>query len=50
MGHDLIYAVIAVVVAGGGTAGLVPYLRGRRARQQGRPDGGGIIFVTMIAE
>ncbi len=41
MGHDLIYAVIALVVAGGGTAGLVPYLRGRRARQEGGRDAGG---------
>ncbi len=30
MVHDLIYAAIAVVVVGGGTAGLVPYLRSRR--------------------
>jgi fused signal recognition particle receptor len=33
MEQDIIYAVIAFVVAGGGTAGLVPYLRGRRQRQ-----------------
>jgi fused signal recognition particle receptor len=32
MGEDLIIAAIAVVVVGGGTAGLVPYLRGRRQR------------------
>jgi fused signal recognition particle receptor len=32
MVHDLIYAAIAVVVAGGGTAGLVPYFRARRRR------------------
>jgi fused signal recognition particle receptor len=38
MGHDLIYAAIAVVVAGGGTAGLVPYLRGRR-QQRSLPPG-----------
>jgi len=30
MVHDLIYAAIAVVVVGGGTAGLVPYLKSRR--------------------
>lgn len=30
MVHDLIYAVIAAVVVGGGTAGLVPYIRSRR--------------------
>jgi fused signal recognition particle receptor len=30
MVHDLIFAAIAVVVVGGGTAGLVPYLRSRR--------------------
>jgi fused signal recognition particle receptor len=41
MGHDLIYAVIALVVAGGGTAGLVPYLRGRRSRPPAEPGGGG---------
>ncbi len=33
MVHDLIYAVIAVVVVGGGTAGLVPVLRSRRRSQ-----------------
>ncbi len=33
MEQDIIYAVIAFVVAGGGTAGLVPYLRGRRQRK-----------------
>jgi hypothetical protein len=32
MGEDLIIAAFAVVVVGGGTAGLVPYLRGRRQR------------------
>ncbi len=32
MVHDLIYAAIAVVVAGGGTAGLIPYFRTRRQR------------------
>jgi fused signal recognition particle receptor len=41
MGHDLIYAVIALVVAGGGTAGLVPYLRGRRSRPPSGQDSGG---------
>jgi fused signal recognition particle receptor len=45
MGEDLIIAAIAVVVVGGGTAGLVPYLRGRRQRslppgQQGQGGGG----------
>jgi fused signal recognition particle receptor len=34
MEHDIIYGVIALIVAGGGTAGLVPYLRGRRQQQQ----------------
>jgi fused signal recognition particle receptor len=38
MGHDIIIAVIAFVVAGGGTAGLVPYIRGRRSRQLSGPD------------
>jgi fused signal recognition particle receptor len=33
MEQDIIYAVIALIVAGGGTAGLVPYMRGRRQRQ-----------------
>jgi fused signal recognition particle receptor len=33
MEQDIIYAVIALIVAGGGTAGLVPYLRGRRQQQ-----------------
>ena len=42
MGHDLIYAVIALVVAGGGTAGLVPYLRGRRSRPPAGQDSGGV--------
>jgi fused signal recognition particle receptor len=32
MVEDLIIAAVAVVVVGGGTAGLVPYLRGRRER------------------
>jgi fused signal recognition particle receptor len=42
MEQDIIYAVIALVVAGGGTAGLVPYLRGRRQqRLQGRDQRGG---------
>jgi fused signal recognition particle receptor len=42
MEQDIIYAVIALVVAGGGTAGLVPYLRGRRQQQlQGRDQRGG---------
>jgi fused signal recognition particle receptor len=38
MVHDIIYAVIAVVVVGGGTAGLVPFFRSRR-RSQLPPDG-----------
>jgi fused signal recognition particle receptor len=38
MEQDIIYAVIAFIVAGGGTAGLVPYLRGRRQRQLGSRD------------
>jgi fused signal recognition particle receptor len=38
MEQDIIYAVIAFIVAGGGTAGLVPYLRSRRQRQLGRSD------------
>jgi fused signal recognition particle receptor len=45
MGHDLIIAAIAVVVAGGGTAGLVPYLRGRRQQRSlppGQEPGGGV--------
>jgi fused signal recognition particle receptor len=33
MEQDIIYAVIALVVAGGGTAGLVPFLRGRRQQR-----------------
>jgi fused signal recognition particle receptor len=38
MVHDIIYAVIAVVVVGGGTAGLVPVFRSRR-RSPSPPDG-----------
>jgi fused signal recognition particle receptor len=38
MEQDIIYAVIAFIVAGGGTAGLVPYLRGRRQRRLDGPD------------
>ena len=34
MTEDLIIGIVAFVVVGGGTAGLVPYLRGRRQRQQ----------------
>jgi fused signal recognition particle receptor len=42
MEQDIIYAVIALIVAGGGTAGLVPYLRGRRQQQlRGRDQQGG---------
>jgi fused signal recognition particle receptor len=42
MEQDIIYAVIAFIVAGGGTAGLVPYLRNRRQRQlAGRDRQGG---------
>jgi fused signal recognition particle receptor len=42
MEQDIIYAVIAFIVAGGGTAGLVPYLRGRRQQQlRGRDQQGG---------
>jgi fused signal recognition particle receptor len=39
MTEDLIIGIVAFVVVGGGTAGLVPYLRGRRQRQQ-LPSGG----------
>src|SRR5215469_4925596 len=39
---DIIYAVIGVVVVGGGTAGLVPYLRSRRQRQASEQDRGGV--------
>jgi fused signal recognition particle receptor len=44
MEQDIIYAVIALVVAGGGTAGLVPYFRGRRQRRQlgGQDQQGGV--------
>lgn len=38
---DLVYALIGVVVAGGGTAALVPLIRSRRRTDQS-PDGGGI--------
>jgi fused signal recognition particle receptor len=38
---DLIYALIGVVVAGGGTAALVPLIRSRRRTEQ-RSDGGGV--------
>jgi fused signal recognition particle receptor len=41
MVHDLIYAVIALVVAGGGTAGLVPYFRNRRGLPPGDQRGVG---------
>jgi fused signal recognition particle receptor len=45
MTEDLIIGIVAFVVVGGGTAGLVPYLRSRRQRQQlppgGRPGQGG---------
>ena len=40
MVHDIIYAVVAVVVVGGGTAGLVPYLRSRRKQVGGDQPGG----------
>jgi fused signal recognition particle receptor len=39
MTEDLIIGIVAFVVVGGGTAGLVPYLRGRRQRQQLPTDG-----------
>jgi fused signal recognition particle receptor len=38
---DLIYALIGVVVAGGGTAALVPLIRSRRHAEQS-PDGRGV--------
>ncbi len=38
MEQDIIYAVIAFIVAGGGTAGLVPYLRNRRQQRLRGPD------------
>jgi fused signal recognition particle receptor len=42
MGHDIIYAVVVLVVAGG-TAGTVPYLRSRRSRlPDGRDRQGGV--------
>jgi fused signal recognition particle receptor len=54
MGEDLIIAAIAVVVVGGGTAGLVPYLRGRRQRSlpPGQQDqgGGGVGTLEPPAE
>jgi fused signal recognition particle receptor len=40
MGEDLIIAIVAAVVVGGGTAGLVPYVRGRRQRQLPPGQGG----------
>jgi fused signal recognition particle receptor len=39
MTEDLIIGIVAFVVVGGGTAGLVPYLRGRRQRAQLPPGG-----------
>jgi len=39
---DIIYAVIGVVVVGGGAAGLVPYLRSRRQRQASDQGRGGV--------
>jgi fused signal recognition particle receptor len=46
MTEDLIIGVVAFVVVGGGTAGLVPFLRGRRQRAQlppgGEPRQGGV--------
>ena len=46
MTEDLIIGIVAFVVVGGGTAGLVPYLRGRRQRAQlppgGEPRPGGV--------
>jgi fused signal recognition particle receptor len=42
MTHDIIYAVVAFVVAGGGTAGLVPYFRSRRRSQPPGGEGGGV--------
>ena len=41
MVEDLIIAVIAAVVVGGGTAGLVPYIRSRRAASSGGQSGRG---------
>src|SRR5580700_7188603 len=42
MVEDLIIAAVAVVVVGGGTAGLVPYLRGRRERSLPPGQQGGV--------
>ena len=39
MTEDLIIGIVTFVVVAGGTAGLVPYLRGRRERQQLPPGG-----------
>jgi fused signal recognition particle receptor len=39
MTEDLIIGIVAFVVVGGGAAGLVPYLRGRRQRAQLLPGG-----------
>jgi fused signal recognition particle receptor len=39
MTNDIIIAVIAFVVVGGGTAGLVPYLRNRRSPRRGQTTG-----------
>jgi fused signal recognition particle receptor len=51
MVHDLIYAVIALVVAGGGAAGLVPYFRGRRALPPGdQPGQGGVSTLERADE
>jgi fused signal recognition particle receptor len=52
MTEDLIIGIVAFVVVGGGTAGLVPYLRGRRQRQQlppGGPQGQGGGTTTLEA-
>ena len=50
MAHDVIYAVIALVVVGGGTAGLVPYLRGRRSLPRGEQDRRGSIGTAERPE
>jgi fused signal recognition particle receptor len=36
MANDIIIAVLAAAVVGGGTAGLIPYLRSRRSSRDGR--------------
>jgi fused signal recognition particle receptor len=63
MTEDLIIGIVAFVVVGGGTAGLVPYLRGRRQRalppggqppsgqaQAGQPPSGGVDTLEAPAE